>query len=85
MALKEATSSSEHLQEKSLTASLCTVLQHGLGVLRDHPPTTERAATMFDGLFNKINIPLVNQVKFLLMTHHAIVVQGFEVCVCKNL
>lgn len=59
-ALKAAISSTEHLQE-SLATSLCTVLQHGLETLHD-PPTKEGAAAMFDSLFSKINLPLVNQV-----------------------
>lgn len=63
-ALKEIMSSSEHLLEDSLLTSLCTVLQHGLGALRD-PPIGERAAAMSEGLFN--NISLVSQVSFLMI------------------
>ena len=58
-------SSSEHLLESLLT-SLCTVLQYGLGALHD-PPTRERAAAMSEGLFNKVNIPLISQVNSLMI------------------
>ena len=64
-ALKTISSTVEPLQESSLTTSLCTALQHGLETLHDLP-SEETAAALFENLFNKISIPLVNQVYIVL-------------------